>query len=322
MINRKTVLVLGAGASKPYGFPTGAELIAEIGTGLQNASNVTFHQLQDAGFDCQQIKKLATELQGSQLYSIDEFLEHRPELVPVGKGAIAGLLLPRELKSNESLFDLNKSDHWYRHLRNSLRSSFEAFKSNQLRVISFNYDRSFEHYLFESVRSTYGRGPHECAEITGTIDVIHVYGSLGPLPWQTDSHDSTPESKAVPYGSEPLTSHVIKKASDSIRVLHEKDEEVRTRLETVRSWLQWGERIFFLGFGFHPDNVRRLSLRGLRREQEPKGTCLGLSLELREQAVSCTHWAAPKVVGSVYAIEFPDPKADCYTFLHDHVTLS
>jgi len=30
MIEKKTVLILAAGASKPYGFPTGEELLREI----------------------------------------------------------------------------------------------------------------------------------------------------------------------------------------------------------------------------------------------------------------------------------------------------
>ena len=35
MIEKKTVLVLGAGASKPYGFPTGGELQDEISAVLE-----------------------------------------------------------------------------------------------------------------------------------------------------------------------------------------------------------------------------------------------------------------------------------------------
>lgn len=98
--------------------------------------------------------------------------------------------------------------------------------------------------------------------------------------------------------------------------------EVQERFKLAHEWLNWAGRVIFLGFGFHPDNMRRLSLKSLRSDQERKSTCLGLSLELREKAVSCTNWAAPKAIGPVCAIDFPDPEADCYKLLHDYVALS
>ncbi len=39
MIQRKTVFVLGAGASQPFGFPLGASLLIEIVQGLKSPAS-------------------------------------------------------------------------------------------------------------------------------------------------------------------------------------------------------------------------------------------------------------------------------------------
>jgi hypothetical protein len=316
MISKKTVIVLGAGASKPYGFPTGPELVYEICEKLRDSRGGTTRLLRDAGAKAEEIERLKDGLRRAQLYSIDEFLEHRTDLFNVGKSAVAAMLIPKEYSSLGHLFDLKKKDHWYRLFRNSLRSSFKAFVQNQIKVITFNYDRSFEFYLLESLCNSYQKSPEECSAILEAIPIVHIYGSLGPLPWQS------PSDEALPYGHASATPDLVVSASHEIKVLQEGRGEVEKRFKLAHEWLNWADRVVFLGFGFHPDNVRRLNLRGLRQDQERKGTCLALPLGLRERAVSCTHWAAPKAIDPIFAIDFPDPKADCYTFLHDYVALS
>ena len=83
MIENSTVLILGAGASTPYGFPTGEELITGILRGLN--SNPQKSRLMDAGFESAEINKFRVDLKGSKTFTIDAFLEYRPDMAKIGK---------------------------------------------------------------------------------------------------------------------------------------------------------------------------------------------------------------------------------------------
>ena len=110
MIRNNTVLILGAGASKPHGFPTGHELFVEI----CNCYNSYIHQhIIEAGFSSGDVRVFITALTQSGLDSVDVFLEYRMEFADVGKAAIAAVLLPLE---GRYLFKVNKNDNWYKYV--------------------------------------------------------------------------------------------------------------------------------------------------------------------------------------------------------------
>ena len=75
--------------------------------------------------------------------SVDAFLEHRPEYLQIGKLSIALCIMAHE--HEKKLF--NAQRNWYDYLRIKLNSSFDEFGDNKLSIITFNYDRSIEHYL-------------------------------------------------------------------------------------------------------------------------------------------------------------------------------
>src|SRR5690349_21098337 len=107
MSEKQIVFVLGAGASIPYGYPSGPQLLQYI-LGIQKIDGLLEH-LQQLGFGAGLIEHFQTELEESQWPSIDAFLEHRNELREVGKAAIAGIILQRE-----SLGTFRPGiDHWY-----------------------------------------------------------------------------------------------------------------------------------------------------------------------------------------------------------------
>ena len=121
MITEPTVLILGAGASQPYGFPSGRRLKA-LAEKNDQAVQV---MLQKLGFDENTYHEFRNTLFYSGQPSVDAFLEHRPEFLNIGKASIAiriiacegtGKLFPEEME-------------WYEYLFNQkLRgSSFETF---------------------------------------------------------------------------------------------------------------------------------------------------------------------------------------------------
>ena len=133
MIKRNLVLVLGAGASMPYGFPSGRELVARA----LNKSVRSF--LGEMGFHPSEVKEFQTAMKFSDPPSVDAFLALRSELMKVGKAAIACVLV--QCESPDNLFQ-PAAGRWYPYLRRQLETSLELFRYNKASVVTFNYDRS------------------------------------------------------------------------------------------------------------------------------------------------------------------------------------
>ena len=82
----------------------------------------------------------------------------------------------------EKLYHPDGKD-WYEYLSVKLNSSFEEFGENKLSVITFNYDRSLEHYLLNSLINLHGKTCDECVKALAQIPIVHVYGQLGERPY-------------------------------------------------------------------------------------------------------------------------------------------
>ena len=72
---------------------------------------------------------------------------------------------------------------WYEYLSERLNPSFDEFEHNKLSIVTFNYDRSLEHYLFTSLRKWHRRSVDDCIEKFAKLPIIHVYGQLGKIPY-------------------------------------------------------------------------------------------------------------------------------------------
>ncbi len=127
--------------------------------------------------------------------SIDEFLWDRtdPYFALIGKLCI--LLVLSQCESKDIFFPHRHQDHfifpscgWYKYLWGSMRDGigrdFNRLKENKLKVLTFNYDRSLEHFLFTSMVSLYNRTRKEVADVFEAITVEHINGELGVLPWK------------------------------------------------------------------------------------------------------------------------------------------
>src|SRR5258708_19497688 len=138
MITRPTTLILGAGASAPFGFPTGYQLLNEVLSCAAYSSDGA-SPLLALDYGTGQIQAFWEALRASGKSSVDSFLEHRPTLVDIGKAAMAWALIRCE--SEQKLFKRDGTN-WYEYLFNRLNSRFEDFDKNKLTLLTFNYDRS------------------------------------------------------------------------------------------------------------------------------------------------------------------------------------
>jgi hypothetical protein len=251
LITTPTVLVLGAGASHPYGFPTGEQLKREICAVFSRTAPAAqvirppHSQTADGRF----FEFREAFLKSGQP-SIDAFLERRPNFLDVGKLAIAYCLIPYEEESKlYQVCNPARGEDWYQHLSVKLDTSFEKFGENRLSIITFNYDRSLEHYLLTALQNLHGRYLAESAKALAQIPIIHVYGQLGPHPY--------PHGRKYNPHLEPDPYHAVSEAASGIKLLH---EETSSSLEQARKLLGAAERIAFLGFGYHPLNIYRIAI--------------------------------------------------------------
>lgn len=267
MITIPTVLILGAGASAPYKFPVGSELLATICTDVANEGKHLCRQLVElAGRQVDELNAFSQALQLSGQQSVDTFLEKRPEFLGVGKEAISCALVPRECDP-KTLFRL--PDSWYRHLFNKMDvRSLEEFKANKINFITFNYDRSLEHFLFTTLKNSYNQSDEDTAKALQAISIVHVYGQLGKHPCI--------DREGRPYGKALADKDDLSRCAGEIKLFPEKEVSV-DMFSPAHTLLEKAERVAFLGFGYNRTNLERLQLN---RMSEAVKSFLGTSLGL------------------------------------------
>jgi len=292
-----TVFVLGAGASAPFDFPIGSELTKHVVSQL-GEGGVCFNALRThCNFSPDEIKDFRDALFHSGKNSIDAFLEHRTEFLSIGKGATASLLIGHENDGTLFRFDNN----WLRYLYGRLNTSFEDFGQNHLSIISFNYDRCVEHFLFTALKNSYqNKSDAECASCLANIPIIHLHGRLGFLPWQ--------EKEGRPFRNE-VDAKNMKISIENIKIIHEDISDGRDKdFERAKQILREAQRIYFIGFGYDPTNMHRLGIVDLEQNR----------------AVGSAHGLVPREIDSIRRasngrIAFDRHFNDCLEFLRYHV---
>lgn len=257
MISEKTCLILGAGASRPYLLPTSRELrhiilgerwgkAAFEALGF-NPALLAVEQydaaLLHAGFSDGEIRRFRGEFFNAQRVSVDAFLAWRKdEFEVIGKfaAALAVLMCERRDSLNEN---------WYQWLLEELIQDGPSFDASNLRVVTFNYDRSFEFYFWRAFRATFNLNDTEADETLGRIEIVHVYGHCGEVRSGVE---------VVPYGGNDGRVEQAAKASNSINVVAPRSLPPTT--ERIRQIIAESERLCFLGFGFWKENLDLLGL--------------------------------------------------------------
>jgi hypothetical protein len=247
VITKPTTLILGAGASQPFGFPTGYELLLRALDCVRGGNRAIFQWL---NIPALMLEAFAVALRESGKKSVDSFLEHRPDFQRLGKAVIAHSLIACERR--HELFKRD-GNNWYEYLFNELNTQFSDFDQNQLSILTFNYDRSLEYFLLTSLHHSYGKPLSECAEKLKCIPIIHLHGDLGELP-DLGSGDSV-----RPY-EEKLSQHSLQIATNRIKIIHEGIDN-DPQFSLAHKILSKSEYIYFLGFGYNPLNIKRLGFK-------------------------------------------------------------
>lgn len=251
MIERNTVLVLGAGASKPYGLPLGSEL-------RRNILNMRWGDLYGVQFDPGDVApdrffdRFKSSFQEAGDLSIDAFLGANPDFMEIGKLAIAACLLPKERLGELFPIDL-PTDHWYGYLAERLPSDPENLIDQNISFVTFNYDRSLEAYFLTRWKNRHGLPEDRAWELVRQLRIVHVYGqlgALGPVPRQYDGF--------VPYGGGRNLSRSISIAAMGLKLIDDERHEESLEFLTARTWIKEAEVLGFLGFAFDKTNVNRL----------------------------------------------------------------
>jgi len=258
MIKENVVLILGAGASAPYGFPTGAKLKEIICNSFEKVwEKFVFDRTKTPFTDYyleeqkQIAKQFVSDFKNFDHDSIDLFLDIFKEHSDIGKKAIYLTILDAELKNKMN----GKVQEWYTQLfRLMIGSSDNHFKlsENNLSIITFNYERSLEYYFYNIFMDfTKSIEVKEKIEELRKIKIYHVYGKLADLPWESDN-------SPLDYGGNIWMDQLIIR-KDNIKTIFERRENIAA-LNPIVSSIQLADKIYFLGFGFARENVEIISL--------------------------------------------------------------
>lgn len=243
MIEPSTVLVLGAGASKPYGFPLGNELKTEI---LAHLNNPEANELVKCGFDDGVVAEFRGALRDAIHETIDDFLDSRPTYRRIGSFAIAQSILRHEIDAQ-----LLPRGNWYPYLFGAIDFRNSEQPSPIAAVVTFNYDRSLERYLARTIDASFEGSVRELArQKLRTIPIIHVHGKLGAYP-------------EVPYGQADIVAN-LPKAAESVRITSDIELDKSLEYERAREAIGQAKNVVFLGFGYHERSLQRLKIDSIR----------------------------------------------------------
>jgi hypothetical protein len=299
LIATPTVFVLGAGASAPYGFPLGADLAETICRHVGNRNSVLLRQLRSIDFPESLIQSFGRELGESGRSSIDAFLEKRSEYREVGRACIAAILLPFELDDEldtiknptswqsvqGSPMEARRAQRWYHYLFDHMLTGGE-FEQNQLSVVTFNFDRSFERAMYRAVRANYGGSNEDITKRCDSLPVVHLHGLLGEPDWWHMCAAS-----ARPFDGKNVTPDAVRGCAEQIKLYV--DGSFEGDVTRAQALLRHAQRICFLGFSYHPSNVAKLGIRPLLAPEDPtksppsvEGTAYRMSTGARYSATA------------------------------------
>lgn len=280
MFRRNTVFIVGAGASKELGLPTGAELSASIselcdirlddwGKPENASTSQMLESMKWAGEGDEDrvvgwmrsldAIRAALPYKDSIDAVIDQFYD-QDDVAEIGKFMIAKLVLEAEntssLRTSQGQAGPNLrrlKDTWLSTLGRML---FEGLRKQDLgeiganvSIVCFNYDRCIELYLALAIAENYGVSSEEAFEAASRVRIVHAYGSLGWLPeWPT----ATPQLQ-VPFGGQGENPWIV---SHNLRTFSESVDSATD--ETIKEIVGEGEQYVYLGLSFGRQNMELL----------------------------------------------------------------
>jgi len=281
VITTPTTLVVGAGASKPFGLPTGPELLDKAKRLAPGSLDGVFEPLLEAlGVGAGELAEVLDEVRHHKAPTLDTILEQRPDLDRYITPMFAALMHV-ELEQIEIRGQAPEDHDWLRLLAERLRdgsgSDWQQFHhvNRGLRIVTFNIDSLLETAIANTVKRLFKNCDEEAAaDVARQFEIIHVHGRLP--------------------AANVLEPEWVKNASEGIHLSRNGAGDADGGpMAAARSAIRESEVVCFLGFGYHRTNLDRLGVADAVRSKAPNavfGSALGVPDGLRE-------WIAGKVPG-------------------------
>jgi len=307
MSNKKTLYIIGAGASSEAKLPTGHELKETIASLLDirfehgyiqlsgdsdiyEALKIYVKQPEVQENDINQYLHAAWRIRDAmpQAISIDNFIDTHNDDKKIelcGKLAIVRSILAAERNSllyidNSNIYNrLNFSTlekTWYANFMKLLTENCAkenlSKRLKSIALIVFNYDRCIEHFIYNSLQNYYGLEHDEAGKLVNEIEIYHPYGIVGRLPWQGD--------QSVPFGIE-LNPQKLLNVTQQIKTFSESTDPQSQEILAIRNNIIEADYIVFLGFAYHKINMKLLMpdrpIPGSSKVSSCFGTAKGIS---------------------------------------------
>jgi hypothetical protein len=276
VITKRLCLVLGAGASQPYGFPPGSELLRTITRQPEEWWPLIANVLPGTTTDTH--PQFLRHLNESGLRSLDYFAGAQPDWKKYIQALIAFHIGNAE---NPGRFlDTPRDADWQNFLLQRLVDgrTLGELADPPLSVVTFNFDRSFEEGLLVRLSAIYrssGERPVAArvrvAQAIARWKIVHVHGNLGLLP-----ELATGAAASRPYARHEDAA-ALALAMDRITLLNDAQHD-STEFKAARELIRSAEMVLFLGFAFHRFNCKRV-LPNDWTDNHPRvmGTCLKMT---------------------------------------------
>ena len=332
MIDKKTVLILGAGASMPYGYPSGFALRTKIYTEFYSQymkyleAQADYIQRQmDMDYYIKTVKQedpkdFVEKFRDSNI-SIDLFLSLNKKHEIIGKKAIALSILRYEGASQFKDNLIPEKENWYKFLLNRLvgkltkKDDYKNISNNNISIITFNYDRSLEYFLYKSLSSMFGEVDNtEIINELRKIKIIHLYGQVAKLKWQDNEI-------YLDYFYNRSEKDIFKTINldyifREIKVIYEERET--NELKDAQRIIKEAKRIYFLGFGYAEENLETLDFSNMHNDtQKIYGTAFGMH-ENEMLGVKRRLLPAGKRIDKLYPGNMLIENTDCLTLLRKY----
>ena len=284
--SKSLVLIVGAGGSKEVDLPLGSELKSSIARALDIRYKNGQDRVSGDGMIDSAFRSLAQELPFPrnndinpflhsaqrvaeampQAISIDNFIDsHRgdEDIALCGKLAIVRVILDAERKSKlyvnrNNIYNKIRftevENTWFNAFFQLLTENCHrddlADRFSKVAIVTFNYDRCVEHYLYQGLQNYYGIRADEAKQTLESLEIYHPYGTVGQLDWQ------------LPYGGISFGGDIdpqkLLRLASGIRTFTEGIDPKLGESDAIRNVLAQAERLVFLGFAFHKLNIELL----------------------------------------------------------------
>jgi hypothetical protein len=304
MIKSKTLFIVGAGASKEVGLPIGAELKSKIASTInvrfQHGSQISGDYVvtealrrhrhdptMNRSGDINPFLHAAWMVRDAmpQALSIDNFIDaHRDDekIALVGKLGIVRCILEAE-RSSRIFLDVQKTEKinfssltetwfsaFFQLVTETVSKADIAHVFENVSFITFNYDRCIEHFLVQALKNYYGIDDGAAQELVQKVPIIHPYGQVGYLPWQSGTTKMAFGGNGTERGDELLA------VSTQVKTFTERIVD-ESALQAMRLRVQEAETIIFLGFAYHPTNLELIAPNERSKAKRIFGTAKGMS---------------------------------------------